>query len=100
MSIRELRYVALAIASLTVASAATAQQWSAQHSHWHSDDSRMYFDYGNPVMASVVESPDGRSADVRITTANSMFLVPSSSKFQTGIVFCRPRRHHRSGREG
>ena len=40
---------------------------------WHSHDSRMYFDYGDPVMTSVEQSPDGRTADVRITTASSMF---------------------------
>lgn len=51
-----------------------SQAWAQRmHSHWHSDDSRMYFDYGDPVMASVIQSPDGHTADVRLTTANSMF---------------------------
>jgi GWxTD domain-containing protein len=43
------------------------------HAQRHSDDSRMYFDYGEPMMSSVIQSADGRSADVRITTASSMF---------------------------
>ncbi|HET6400364.1 MAG TPA: GWxTD domain-containing protein [Candidatus Kapabacteria bacterium] len=87
MRIRELRFVALAIASLTITSAAMAQQWSAQHSRWHSDDSRIYFDYGDPVMASVVESPDGRAADVRITTANSMFSYLRLANSRLGSYF-------------
>lgn len=82
MRIRELRHVALAMASLTIAGAA-----SARHSHWHSDDSRMYFDYGNPVMASVVQSPDGRMADVRITTANSMFSYLRVANSRLGSYF-------------
>ncbi len=40
---------------------------------WHSHDSRMYFDYGDAIMTSVVQSPDGRTADVRLTTSSSMF---------------------------
>jgi GWxTD domain-containing protein len=60
-----LKYLSFAIAIAVCASDASAQ--------WHSHDSRMYFDYGNPVMTSVVQSPDGRSADVRITTSSSMF---------------------------
>ncbi len=33
----------------------------------------MYYDYGDPVMTSVIQSPDGRTADVRLTTSNAMF---------------------------
>jgi GWxTD domain-containing protein len=92
MRIRELRYVILAAVCLTVASAATAQQatdqqWSAQHTSWHSDDSRIYFDYGEPVMTSVVQSADGHSADVRITTANSMFSYLRAANTKLGSYY-------------
>ncbi len=75
MRIRELRYVALAVvASVLITHAASAQPAAMGHySNWHSDDSRMYFDYGDPVMAHVVQAPDGHTVDVRVTTANSMF---------------------------
>src|SRR5438128_8543 len=43
------------------------------HAQRHANDSRMYFDYGEPMMSSVIQSADGHSADVRITTASSMF---------------------------
>ena len=39
----------------------------------HAYDSRLYFDYGDPIMSSVIQSADGQTADVRITTASSMF---------------------------
>ncbi|HZK76216.1 MAG TPA: GWxTD domain-containing protein [Candidatus Kapabacteria bacterium] len=79
--------MALAIASFTVATAASAQQWSAQHSQRHSDDSRIYFDYGDPVMASVVQSPDGRSADVRVMTANAMFSYLRAANTKLGSYY-------------
>src|SRR5438067_377422 len=41
----------------------------AQHAH----DSRQYFDFGDPLMTSVLQSPDGRTVDVRVNTASSMF---------------------------
>ncbi len=65
---RILGTAAIAVVAMMFVSAA-----SAQTSQWHSDDSRMYFDYGDPVMASVIQAPDGHSADVRLTTANTMF---------------------------
>lgn len=80
MSITKLRYVALAIASLMITTTAFAQQW-------HSDDSRIYFDYGDPIMANVVQLPDGHSADVRITTANAMFSYLRTVKTSLGSYF-------------
>ena len=73
---RVLGFAIVAIAAMGMVRAASAQyaeQTPGQHSRWHSDDSRMYFDYGEPVMASVIQSPDGRTADVRVTTANALF---------------------------
>ncbi len=46
---------------------------SASHAQWHSRDSRMYYDYGDPIMTNTIQSPDGHTAEVRLTTANSMF---------------------------
>src|ERR1044071_920314 len=42
----------------------------AQH---HARDSRQYFDYGDPLMSSIIQSPDGKTVDVRVNTASSMF---------------------------
>src|SRR5947199_2161659 len=56
-----------------LALAAMAGTATASHAQRHAYDSRMYFDYGDPMMSSVLQSADGRSADVRITTASSMF---------------------------
>jgi GWxTD domain-containing protein len=39
----------------------------------HARDSRQYFDYGDPLMSSVLQSPDGKSVEVRVNTASSMF---------------------------
>src|ERR1035441_8003128 len=47
---------------------------------WHSHDTRMYFDYGEPMMSRVVQAADGRSVEVRLTTANSMFSFLRSKK--------------------
>ncbi len=54
---------------------------------WHSHDSRMYFDYGDPVMTTVVQSPDGRTADVRLTTASSMFSFLRSKNPDHGAYY-------------
>jgi len=80
MRIQELRYVTLIIASLTLGSTASAQRW-------HSDDSRTYFDYGEPIMATVVQSPDGHSADVRVTTANSAFSYLRAASTKLGSYY-------------
>lgn len=58
-------YIAIAFLAVGISNIASAQ--------WHSHDSRMYFDYGDPIMTSVIQSPDGRTADVRLTTSSSMF---------------------------
>lgn len=73
---RVLGVAIIAIAALNFvrpASGQYAEQTYGEHSRWHSDDSRMYFDYGDPLMASVIQSPDGRTEDVRLTTANALF---------------------------
>jgi GWxTD domain-containing protein len=43
---------------------------SAQH---HARDSRQYFDYGDPLASSMLQSPDGKTVEVRVNTASSMF---------------------------
>src|SRR5438445_10375919 len=58
---------------------ATAQQ--------HSHDSRMYFDYGDPLMTSVIQSPDGKTADVRVTTASSMFSFQRAKDQSRGTYY-------------
>jgi len=64
--------------------AAFASGSSAQR---HSHDSRIYFDYGEPMMSSVIQSADGRSVDVRITTANSMFSFLRAKKAKNGAYY-------------
>ncbi len=73
------KYLTTAIVIATFANVASAQ--------WHSHDSRMYFDYGEPVMTSVIQSPDGRATDVRITTANSMFSFLRSKDTAKGAYY-------------
>ena len=70
--------------SVVIAIAALANVASAQ---WHSHDSRMYFDYGDPLMTSVVQSPDGRSAEVRLTTSSSMFSFLRSKNPDRGAYY-------------
>ncbi len=54
---------------------------------WHSHDSRMYFDYGDPMMTSVIQSADGHAADVRLTTANSMFSFVRTANSAKGQYY-------------
>lgn len=74
-----LKYLTIAIAIAAFAKGASAQ--------WHSHDSRMYFDYGDPIMTSVVQSPDGRTADVRLTTSSSMFSFLRSKNPDHGAYY-------------
>lgn len=53
----------------------------------HSHDSRMYFDYGDPLMTSVIQSPDGRTLDVRLATASSMFSFLRSHDATRGAYY-------------
>ena len=55
----------------------------------HSQDSRSYFDFGDQYYTSVVESPDGASADVRVTTSSAMFsfMRTATPKATKGAYF-------------
>ena len=46
----------------------------------HSRDSRSYFDFGEPSFTSVIQSPDGSSADIRVTTSSAMFSFMRTEK--------------------
>lgn len=72
-------YLLIAVAVAAYTNAAFAQ--------WHSRDSRKYFDYGEPLMTSVIQSPDGHVADVRITTSNSMFSFLHSKNPGSGAYY-------------
>jgi GWxTD domain-containing protein len=56
-----------------------ARTWTAT-AEWHSRDSRSYFDFGDPCYTSVVQSPDGSSADVRVTTASALLSYERTQK--------------------
>ncbi len=83
-SATELRMTLLKYLSIAVTIAAFATNASAQ---WHSHDSRIYYDYGDPVMTSVIQSPDGRTADVRISTSSSMFSFLRTKNSDRGAYY-------------
>lgn len=63
-----MRRIGIALCAIVIMATTTHAQRRS-----HAADSRQYFDYGDPLMSSVLESPDGRSIDVRVNTASSMF---------------------------
>jgi GWxTD domain-containing protein len=79
-----MKRIVLRALAFTIAVAAFANGASAQ---WHSHDSRMYYDYGDPVMTSVIQSPDGRTVDVRLTTSSAMFSFLRAKNSTRGEYF-------------
>ncbi len=53
----------------------------------HAHDSRGYFDYGDPMMTSVIQSADGKTADVRVNTASAMFSFQRAKNSPRGAYF-------------
>jgi GWxTD domain-containing protein len=53
----------------------------------HALDSRTYFDYGDPLMTSVIQSPDGRTAEVRVSTASAMFSFQRPRETSHGAYY-------------
>ncbi|MDP4200203.1 MAG: GWxTD domain-containing protein [Bacteroidota bacterium] len=79
-----------ALPALALAPHALAQSGGhgyGSHSRMHAHDSRQYFDYGNPLMSSVLQSADGRALDVRLATASSMFSFLRSGDAARGAYY-------------
>ena len=77
------RYIGTLFMALLAISVSTL----SLRAQWHTHDSRMYFDYGDPMMTSVIQSPDGLSADVRVTTASAMFSFQRAKNQARGAYF-------------
>ena len=78
-----MKYVKILSTAFALAAVCAGSALAQRHSH----DSRIYFDYGEPMMSSIVQSADGRSVDVRLTTANSMFSFLRARKAANGQYY-------------
>jgi GWxTD domain-containing protein len=65
------------LATALFALASLAGMASAQR---YSQDNRTYFDFGDPYYCSLIQSADGKSADILINTSSALFSFLKTSK--------------------
>ena len=69
-----MRMLGKAIGAIVMAGTLAGAFATGASAQRHARDSRQYFDYGDPLMSSVLQSPDGKAVEVRAYLTRSEAL--------------------------